>query len=107
MRPAVPRISVEQHGQRNYKGCTCTTSKATGRATRAAEQQWSHVDYLRNAGEQSTHRTQSRARVSQALDRVRQAARLKKKERFGALFHHLFRESFFALTRDAAPGVGG
>jgi hypothetical protein len=27
----------------------------------------------RNAGEQSTHRTQSRARVSQALDRVRQS----------------------------------
>ena len=26
----------------------------------------------RNAGEQSTHRTQSRVRVSQALDRVRQ-----------------------------------
>ena len=33
----------------------------------------------RNAGEQSTHRTQSRVRVSQALDRVRQAARLRKK----------------------------
>jgi RNA-directed DNA polymerase len=65
----------------------------------------------RNAGEQSTHRTQSRVRVSQALDRVRQAARLRKKERFTALFHHLsidlFRESFFALKRDAAPGVDG
>ena len=43
----------------------------------------------RNAGEQSTHRTQSRERVSQALDRVRQAARLRKKEKFTALFHHL------------------
>src|SRR6516162_9971878 len=65
----------------------------------------------RNAGEQSTHRTQSRVRVSQALDRVRQAARLRKKERFTALFHHLsvdlFREAFFALKRDAAPGVDG
>src|SRR5271170_4718933 len=29
-----------------------------------------------NADQQSTHRTQTRARVSQALDRVRQAARL-------------------------------
>ncbi len=61
-----------------------------------------------NAGEQSTHRTQSRVRVSQALGRVRQAARLRKKERFTALFHHLnidlFRELFFALKRDAAPG---
>ena len=64
-----------------------------------------------NAGQQSTHRTQSRVRVSQALDRVRQAARQRKKEKFTALFHHLsidlFRESFFALKRDAAPGVDG
>ena len=65
----------------------------------------------RNAGEQSTHRTQSRVRVSQALDRVRQTARLRKKERFTALFHHLsipmLRAAFFALKRDAAPGVDG
>ena len=65
----------------------------------------------RNAEEQSTHRTLSRARVSQALDRVRQAARLGKKEKLTALFHHLsidlFREAFFALKRDAAPGVDG
>jgi group II intron reverse transcriptase/maturase len=49
--------------------------------------------------------------VSQALDRVRQAAGQRKKEKFTALFHHLsidlFRESFFALKRDAAPGVDG
>ena len=65
----------------------------------------------RNASEQSTHRTQSRERVSQALDRVRHAARLRKEEKFTALFHHLsvdlFREAFFALKRDAAPGVYG
>ena len=65
----------------------------------------------RNADEQSTHRTLSRARVSQALDRVRQAARLGKKEKLTALFHHLsidlFREAFIALKRDAAPGVDG
>src|ERR1700741_3515311 len=65
----------------------------------------------RNAGEQSTHRTQSRVSGSQGLDRVRQAARLRKKERFTALFHHLsidlFREAFLALKRDAAPGVDG
>jgi len=65
----------------------------------------------RNAGEQSTHRTQGWDRVTQALDRVRQAARLRKEEKFTSLFHHLsvdlFRESFFALKRDAAPGVDG
>ena len=64
-----------------------------------------------NADEQSTHRTQGRERVSQALDRVRKAARLRKKEKFTALLHHinvdLLREAFFALKRDAAPGVDG
>src|SRR3970040_2125623 len=62
-----------------------------------------------NASEQSTHRTQGRERVSQTLERVRKAARLRKKEKFTALLHHintdLLRTSFFALTRDAAPGV--
>jgi group II intron reverse transcriptase/maturase len=47
--------------------------------------------------------------VTQALDRVRQAAKQRKKEKFTALFHHLsidlFREAFLALKRDAAPGV--
>jgi RNA-directed DNA polymerase len=64
-----------------------------------------------NADEQSTHRTQGRERVSQALDRVRKAARLKKDEKFTALLHHinldLLQEAFFALKRDAAPGVDG
>jgi group II intron reverse transcriptase/maturase len=64
-----------------------------------------------NANEQSTHRTQGRERVSQALERVRRAARLKKDEKFTALLHHinvdLLREAFFALKRDAAPGVDG
>ena len=62
-----------------------------------------------NVSQQSTHRTQGRERVSQALERVRQAARQRKKEKFTALFHHLsidlLREAFLALKRDAAPGV--
>jgi hypothetical protein len=36
----------------------------------------------RNAGGQSTHRTQGWVRVTQALERVRQAARLRKDEKF-------------------------
>jgi len=64
-----------------------------------------------NADQQSTHRTQSRARVTQALDRVRQAARRRKKEQFTALYHHinvdLLRTAFYALKRKAAPGVDG
>jgi RNA-directed DNA polymerase len=64
-----------------------------------------------NAGQQHMHRTQSRARMSQSLDRVRQAARLRKKEKFTALFHHInvdtLRTAFYALKRKAAPGVDG
>src|SRR3954447_1725015 len=64
-----------------------------------------------NTGQQSTCRAQNRESVSQALDRVRTAARQRKKERFTTLFHHLsidlFREAFLALRRDAAPGVDG
>ena len=62
-----------------------------------------------NAGQQSTYRTQSRVNVSQALERIRQVARERKKERFTALFHHistdLLEEAFFELKEDAAPGV--
>lgn len=58
-----------------------------------------------------TEPTQSGEPVSQGLDRVRQVAHERKKERFTALFHHLtidlLRESFYALKREAAPGVDG
>ncbi|MDE3158175.1 MAG: group II intron reverse transcriptase/maturase [Acidobacteriota bacterium] len=64
-----------------------------------------------NASQQRTRRAQNRESVSQALERVRSAARQRKKERFTALFHHLttdlLRLSFFALKRDAAPGADG
>ena len=62
-----------------------------------------------NAGQQSTHRTQSRTSVSQALERIRKAASERKEERFTALFHHinteLLEEAFYELAQNAAPGV--
>lgn len=64
-----------------------------------------------NTGQPRTRRTQSRDSVSQGLDRVRQAARQRKKERFTTLLHHVtvdaLRESFLALKRRAASGVDG
>jgi RNA-directed DNA polymerase len=64
-----------------------------------------------NAGQQSTRRTQCRASVSQALERIRQAARQRRKEQFTALFHHistdLLHEAFHELKEEAAPGVDG
>jgi RNA-directed DNA polymerase len=64
-----------------------------------------------NTGQPHTRRAQNRASVPQGLERVRQAARQRKKERFTALLHHVtidrLRESFLALKRNAAPGVDG
>jgi len=64
-----------------------------------------------NACQHNTRRAQNRESVTQALERVRQAARTRKKERFTALLHHvdidLLRTAFFALQRAAAPGVDG
>jgi RNA-directed DNA polymerase len=64
-----------------------------------------------NAGRPHTRRTQSRGSVSQGLDRVRNAAKQRKKERFTSLLHHvsveLLREAFLALKRRAAAGVDG
>jgi hypothetical protein len=64
-----------------------------------------------NANRQSTHRTQSRASVSQALERVRKAASKTKKEKFTALLHHIGVEhlemAFFELQENAAAGVDG
>src|ERR1700683_598920 len=59
----------------------------------------------------NTSPTQSGERVSQGRHGVRQAAKERKQERFTALLHHvsinLLRESFYALKRQAAPGVDG
>src|SRR5712691_2143484 len=64
-----------------------------------------------NIAKSYTYPTQSRKGVSQGLSGVRQAAKERKKERFTALLHHvtigLLEESFFALKRNAAPGVDG
>ena len=62
-----------------------------------------------NAVLQSTVRTQSRAAVSQAQDRIRGAVNGNGKEKLTALLHHVsvdaLRAAFFALKRRAAPGV--
>ena len=64
-----------------------------------------------NTGQPHTRRTQSRGSVSQGLERVRDAARQRKKEKFTALLHHvtvdLLRDAFLALKRHAAPGADG
>ena len=64
---------------------------------------------MRTSKPRAGHRTGGS--VSQALERIRQAARQRKKERFTSLLHHvsvdLLRLAFLELKRNAAPGVDG
>lgn len=65
----------------------------------------------RNSLQTATARTQSRADVSIGLQGVREVARKQEHVRFNALLHHvtvsLLYESFYALKRQAVPGVDG
>ncbi len=61
---------------------------------------------------QNTNRAQDRATVQSALGRIRQAAVKDKQAKFTSLMHHIYdlsmlREAYYALKRDAAPGVDG
>lgn len=64
-----------------------------------------------NTSEPNSCRTPGRESGRRGLERVREAARKDKKQRFTALLHHvsidLLRESYYSLKRKAAPGVDG
>jgi RNA-directed DNA polymerase len=84
------------------------TNKAEPSAAEPAEPR---AEAKGNAGQQSTGRAQDRGTVSQALERIGQAAKQRKEEKFTALYHHLgidlLEEAFDELKKDAAPGVDG
>src|SRR6266702_114770 len=64
-----------------------------------------------NASQHSTGRAQKRATVSQGLERIRQVARQRTKEKFTTLLHHIstdhLEQAFLELKEGAAPGVDG
>lgn len=65
-----------------------------------------------NSRRQTSHRTQDRARLQRALERVRQVAKSDKEVKFTTLWHHVYdparlREAYFGLKRQAAAGVDG
>jgi RNA-directed DNA polymerase len=65
-----------------------------------------------NPPERNAVRTQSRATAPSALERIRQAAKRDRKQRFTALLHHVYRveqlrAAYFATKRDAAAGIDG
>lgn len=65
-----------------------------------------------NLSQQNMPRTQDRAGMPSALERIGEVARRDKKVRFTTLMHHVYnldtlRGAYFGLKRDAAPGVDG
>src|SRR3974377_297361 len=99
------------HGREKWDSAI-VAGKPTNKAERsAAEPVEPRAETKGNANQQSTHRTQSRVSVPQALEPVRKQPRKRKKEKFTALFHHLSVEhleaAFFELQENAAAGVDG
>jgi RNA-directed DNA polymerase len=65
-----------------------------------------------NSSECNAFRTLGRADAQSALERVRQAARRERKQRFTALLHHVYdigrlHAAYLGIKRDAAAGVDG
>ena len=99
------------HGPEKSHSAIRAKKPANNAASAAAEWAEQRAGTKGNAEQSRTQRTQRRASVSPGLDRVRNAARQRKKEKFTALLHHvtidLLTEAFLALKRRAAPGVDG
>ena len=80
--PEIVAIRTDAVGMRREK----PTNKAVPTAAELVERR---AGTKGNAGQQSRLRAQDRVGVSLALERIRQAARHNKKERFTALLHHV------------------
>jgi group II intron reverse transcriptase/maturase len=99
------------HG-RGKSGEAIVAGKLANKAEQsAAESVERRAEAEGNASRFNTVRMQSREAASQGLERIRQAARDREKERFTSLLHHVnidrLRQAFSELKRNAAPGVDG
>jgi RNA-directed DNA polymerase len=82
-----------------------------GGSTSSAEGMEGRRPTKENTGQTTASQMQSWGSALGGLDRVREAAKKDKRLRFTALLHHvsvvLLSNSFYALKREAAPGVDG
>ena len=99
------------HGPEKSDSAIRAVKPANKAASAAAERVEQRAGTKGNTDQPHTRRTQSRGSVPPGLERVRNAAKQRKKEKFTALLHHvtidLLRDAFLALKRHAAPGVDG
>src|SRR6266566_2614058 len=87
------------------------SNKATGQAPEAAERVEGRASTKENVQQARAVPAQHGAAASQGLKGVRKVAKERKQEQFTTLLHHLtvnlLRDSYYALKREAAPGVDG
>ena len=97
------------YGPQKSDGVTVPVKVPNKSASAEAEALEGRTPTEGKTGSQSTHRTQGRASVSQAADRIRQAAKRKPEERLTTLLHHVtveaLRGAYHALNPRAAAGV--
>jgi RNA-directed DNA polymerase len=100
------------NGRGKSDSCVVPTKSPNKAGTVAAEAMEGRRLAKGNSLESNAFRTQCRSDAPSALERVRQAARKDRKQRFTALLHHVYdtqrlRDAYLALKRDAAAGVDG
>jgi len=100
------------HENREKSDCAVVpVNRPNKAAIAAAEAGEGSVQMKENIGQSRMLPKQSGNHMSEGLDGVRKAARGRKQERFTSLLHHLtiafLRDSFYALKRQASPGVDG
>ena len=99
------------HGMKKSDEAILPLMAANKGARAPAESPEGRASTKGNPRDQTTLRTQGRDGVSQAVERVRQAATRKPQEKLTALMHHIttdaLRCAFYDLKRTASAGVHG
>jgi RNA-directed DNA polymerase len=103
--------TADVNGQEKSDCAVVPVNQSNKEARASAEAGEGRAQTKENIVQSHTPPTQSGKGSSQGLHGVRRTASVRKQERFTALLHHLsvalLRESFYALKRQASPGVDG
>src|SRR5450759_1656656 len=104
-----PKSSMHADGESDGRIVPAKGSNTDGQPS--AESREGRRPTKENIEQPTPPRTQRRSSESSGLRGVREVARTDKRTRFTARLHHVtvtrLRESFYALKREAAPGVDG
>jgi RNA-directed DNA polymerase len=103
--------TADRHVQEKSDCAVVPVNRPNKEAQASAEAGEGRAQTEENIAQSHMPPTQSGTNMYQGLGGVRRAASARKQERFTALLHHLsvalLRDSFYALKRQASPGVDG